>query len=253
MTGPKTNEREGTRAVLKYCRLSPYKMRQVLDLIRGQHVERAREILRFSDRAAAVVVLKLLDSAIANAGNNDDIPEDELFVSACFADEGPTMRRFRPRARGRATRIRKRSCHVTVIVSRLPEDQLARHRQRRLAEETERRARRVAGGGRERRRIRGEAREAAKGGAPDETDETVNVTPDTGGTPAADAGIVDQQEQAAAQIAEESTDDVTGETTEAPAGAAEEAGIVDQQEAAVEAAEEAAADAEVAPGDTEEK
>ena len=246
MTGPKTNEREGTRAVLMYCRLSPYKVRQVLDLIRGEHVERARDILRFSDRGAAVVVLKLLDSAIANAGNNDDIPEDELFVSACFADEGPTMRRFRPRARGRATRIRKRSCHVTVIVSRLPEEQLARHRQRRLAEETERRARRVAGGGRERRRVRGEAREAAKGGAgteevPEQTEDTVTVTPDTGETPAADAGIVDQQEQAAAQVAEESTETVSEETSEATGGgAAEEAGIVDQQEAAVEAAEEAA-------------
>ena len=265
MTGPKTNERgsfgkgpstenTGTRAVLRYCRLSPYKVRQVLDLIRGQHVERAREILRFSDRGAAVVVLKLLDSAIANAGNNDDIPEDELFVSACFADEGPTMRRFRPRARGRATRIRKRSCHVTVIVSRLPEEQLARHRQRRLAEETERRARRVAGGSRERRRVRSDAREAAKGTeeVPDQTEDAVNVTPDTGDTPAEDAGVVDQQEQAAAQLAEqpdstvqvaedaeESTETVTEEPTDAPEGAAEEAGIVDQQEAAVEAAEEA--------------
>ena len=257
MTGPKTNERAskrmnpsgestGTRAVLKYCRLSPYKVRQVLDLIRGQHAERARDILRFSDRGAAVVVLKLLDSAIANAGNNDDIPEDELFVSACFADEGPTMRRFRPRARGRATRIRKRSCHVTIIVSRLPEEQLARHRQRRLAEETERRARRVAGGGRERRRVRGEAREAAKAGSATEEVEE-NVTPDTGDTPAADAGIVDQQEQAAAQLAEQpdSTVQVAEESTEAVSeetdgGAAEEAGIVDQQEAAIEAAEEAA-------------
>jgi large subunit ribosomal protein L22 len=99
-----TDDNEGVRALLRYCRLSPYKVRQVLDLIRGQHVERARDILRFSDRGASVVVLKLLNSAIANAGNNNDIPEDELFVSACFADEGPTMRRFRPRARGRATR-----------------------------------------------------------------------------------------------------------------------------------------------------
>lgn len=251
MTGPKTNERAkgmspsaeigGTRAVLKYCRLSPYKVRQVLDLIRGEHVERARDILRFSDRGASVVVLKLLDSAIANAGNNDDIPEDELFVSACFADEGPTMRRFRPRARGRATRIRKRSCHVTIIVSRLPEEQLARHRQRRLAEETERRARRVAGGNRERRRIRGEAREAAKGHAAtiEEAEETPNVTPDTGETPATDAGIVDQQEQAAAQVAEDAgAGEESGalETADAPDNAAEDAGIVDQQAAAVEAA-----------------
>jgi large subunit ribosomal protein L22 len=208
MTGPKTNEREGTRAVLMYCRLSPNKVRQVLDLIRGEHVERARDILRFSDRGAAVVVLKLLDSAIANAGNNDDVPEDELFVSACFADEGPTMRRFRPRARGRATRIRKRSCHVTIIVSRLPEEKLARHRQRRLAEETERRARRVAGGGRERRRVRSDARESAKGTeeVSEQTEDAVNVTPDTGETPGEEAGIVDQQEQAAAQVAEESNE-----------------------------------------------
>ena len=62
--------------------------------------------------------LKVLDSAVANAGNNNDIPPEELFVSACFADEGPTLKRFRPRARGRAGRIRKRTCHITIIVGR---------------------------------------------------------------------------------------------------------------------------------------
>jgi len=146
MTGVKTNERPGTRAVAKYIRISPYKVREVLDLIRGQHVQRAAEILKFSERDAAIVVGKLLASAVANAENNDGIDPEELYVSACFADEGTTIKRFRPRARGRAGRIRKRTCHITIIVSRMPDDQLARFRTKQAAEQAARRARRVAGG-----------------------------------------------------------------------------------------------------------
>jgi large subunit ribosomal protein L22 len=145
-SGVKTNERPGTRAVAKYIRISPYKVREVLDLIRGQHVQRAAEILRFSERDAAFVVGKVLASAVANAENNDGIDPEELYVSACYADEGVTIKRFRPRARGRAGRIRKRTCHVTVIVSRMPADQLARFRTKQAAEQQARRARRVAGG-----------------------------------------------------------------------------------------------------------
>ncbi|MGH9149254.1 MAG: 50S ribosomal protein L22, partial [Acidimicrobiales bacterium] len=144
MSGPKTNEREGTRAVLRWCRVSPYKVREVLDLIRGQHVERAAEILRFSERDAAHVVTKLLASAVANAITNDRLPGDELYVSACFADEGPTAKRFRFRARGRAARIRKRGCHITVIVSRLEGQDLARWQDRQRDEAARSRARRVA-------------------------------------------------------------------------------------------------------------
>ncbi len=142
----KTNERPGTRALAKHIRISPYKVREVLDLVRGQHVQRAAEILRFSERDAAFVVGKVLASAVANAEHNDGLDPEELYVAACYADEGVTIKRFRPRARGRAGRIRKRTCHVTVIVSRMPEDQLRRYRTKQAAEQAAHRARRVAGG-----------------------------------------------------------------------------------------------------------
>ncbi len=154
MTGPKTNEREGTRAVLRHARISPYKVREVLDLIRGKPVHEAEDILRFSDRDAAIVVGKVLHSAIANAENNDELDSEELYVSACFADEGTTIKRWRPRARGRATRIRKRTSHITVIVSRLPLDRLERLQARRRAERLAQRSRRVAGA----RRAEGDTR-----------------------------------------------------------------------------------------------
>ena len=143
-----------TRAVARYVRISPYKVRQVLDLIRGYDTERAKEILKFCERDAAIVVGKLLDSAVANAEHDHSMVADELFVSACYADEGPTLKRWRPRARGRATRIRKRTCHITVLVSRLPDRELQ-----------ERRARRVQGvtGDRRRRRTGGEAATEQRG------------------------------------------------------------------------------------------
>jgi len=118
MTGTKTNERPGVRAKLGDARFSAYKAREVLDLIRGKGVGEARTILQFCDRGAAEPIMKLLDSAVANAANNNDIPPEELYVGACYADEGATLKRWRPRARGRATRIRKRTCHITIIVSR---------------------------------------------------------------------------------------------------------------------------------------
>lgn len=117
----KTNERPGTRAQVRYVRVSASKAREVLDLIRGKHVQDAAEILEFVERDVARVISKALDSAVANAANNDGQDPEALFVSACYADEGPTLRRWRPRARGRATRIRKRTCHITIIVSRLDE------------------------------------------------------------------------------------------------------------------------------------
>jgi large subunit ribosomal protein L22 len=126
----KTNERPGVRAVHRHARFSAYKAREVLDLIRGKSVSEARTILEFCNREAADVIVKVLDSAVANAGNNNDIPPEELFVAACFADEGPTMKRWRPRARGRATRIRKRTCHITVIVGRYSQTELDRIRER---------------------------------------------------------------------------------------------------------------------------
>jgi large subunit ribosomal protein L22 len=132
MTGPKLNEgvllvdetQVATKATARYLKGSATKARQVLDLIRGLDVRRADEVLQFTDRAAAQDVRKVLASAVANAVHNDNQDADELFVLACFADEGPTLKRFRPRARGRASRIRKRTCHITVIVARMSDSRL---------------------------------------------------------------------------------------------------------------------------------
>jgi large subunit ribosomal protein L22 len=146
VAGLKTNERPGTRAVLRHSRVSAYKAREVLNLIRGQDYQRAMEILEFCDRGVAEVIGKLLHSAASNARHNDGLDPEEMFVAACFADEGTTLPRWRPRARGRASRIRKRTCHITVILSRMPDDQLSRRRARVAAEQSDRRARRVAGG-----------------------------------------------------------------------------------------------------------
>ncbi len=132
MVGPKLNEgallvdddRPTTKAIAKYLRGSAYKAREVLDLIRGLDVKRADEVLQFTTRDVAKDIRKVLASAVANAVHNDDQDADELFVLACYADEGPTLRRFRPRARGRATRIRKRTCHITIVVARLSDERL---------------------------------------------------------------------------------------------------------------------------------
>lgn len=104
-------------AKAKYIRQSPYKVRLVLDLVRGLPVEDARDVLEFTNRRAAPTIRKVLESAVANAEHNLALDADELFVAEAFADEGPTLKRFRPRARGRATRIRKRTSHITIVVA----------------------------------------------------------------------------------------------------------------------------------------
>jgi large subunit ribosomal protein L22 len=144
VTATKTNERPGTRAVHRHAGLSASKARHVLDLIRGEDVQRAAEILTGTEREAATVIGKVLTSAVANAQHNDQQNPEELYVSACYADEAATLKRWRPRARGRATRIRKRTCHITVIVSRLPAEQLELRR-RRMEAVSSHRSRRVEG------------------------------------------------------------------------------------------------------------
>ena len=132
MTGPKLNDGallvpEGqptTKATAKYLRGSASKAREVLDLIRGLDVRRADEVLQFTTRDVSKDIRKVLASAVANAQHNDAQDPDELFVLAAYADEGPTLRRFRPRARGRATRIRKRTSHITIVVTRLSDERL---------------------------------------------------------------------------------------------------------------------------------
>ena len=114
----------GARSTHKFARLSASKARVVLDLIRDDDLEQAREELQFCDRGAATVISKVLESAVSNAENNENLSADELYVAECWADEGPTLKRWRPRARGRATRINKRTCHITVVVAQLSEEEL---------------------------------------------------------------------------------------------------------------------------------
>ncbi len=110
-------------AKLKGASISAQKMRLVLDQIRGVPVARALDILTFSTKKAAVLAKKVLNSAIANAENNNGADVDALYVSSTFADEGITLKRIRPRAKGRANRILKRTCHVTVKVSEKEESE----------------------------------------------------------------------------------------------------------------------------------
>ena len=211
MPGVKTNEREGTRAVLRDGRFSASKARVVLDLIRGLDVARARDVLTFSERDAAISIGKLLDSAVANAENNDHLDPEELYVSACYADEGRTLKRGRARARGRYTRIRKRTCHITIIVSRLPEDRLARVKARNATDTANRRARRVAGG----RARRGQA-------AADTASDQTTVAADE----IEEAGIVDQQAAAVEAVAEADDAVIEGDSVASEADATE-AGTAD--------------------------
>ena len=105
------------KATAKYVRMSPTKVRRVVDLIRGLPASEAQAIVKFDAHAASEPVGKVLDSAIANAGHNHNLDTNNLYVSEAYVDEGPTLKRFRPRAQGRAYRIRKRTSHITVVVS----------------------------------------------------------------------------------------------------------------------------------------
>ena len=110
------NRDKRPRAVAKYIRISSSKVKIVIDLIRGKSVAEAKAILMNTPKAASEPVLKLLNSAVANAENNLEMVKDNLYVAEVYADQGPTLRRYRPRAQGRATRIRKRTSHITIIL-----------------------------------------------------------------------------------------------------------------------------------------
>jgi large subunit ribosomal protein L22 len=106
-----------TQAVLRFVRLSPQKARLIADQVRGQKVEQALNLLKFSNKRAADIIRKVLESAIANAENNDGADVDELKVKEIFVDQGPVMKRIQPRAKGRADRILKRTSHITIRVA----------------------------------------------------------------------------------------------------------------------------------------
>jgi len=107
------------KATAKYVRISPRKLRRVVDMIRGQHVEEARRILRFSPLGATDTVEKVLNSAVTNAERTPGVIPENLYVATAMVDGGPTLKRFRPRAQGRAAAIRKRTSHITLIVRSL--------------------------------------------------------------------------------------------------------------------------------------
>jgi large subunit ribosomal protein L22 len=228
MTGPKLNEgatiageRAGTKASARYVRSSASKARVVLDLIRGLDVRRADEVLHFTERGIAKDVRKVLASAVANAVHNDEQDADELFVLACFADEGPTLKRFRPRARGRATRVRKRTCHITVVVARMSDERIAVVQSRQAGARGARPTTTAASRRARVERSRQRAQQAA-------------------GTMAADAATADAEPTAYEEGAVDTTEELADEIeAEIDAIEAEEAA-----EDAAEAAEDAAADAE---------
>ena len=229
MRGPKLNEgataigeRHGTKATAKYVRSSAYKARVVLDLIRGLPVHQADEVLQFTDRAIARDIRKVLASAVANATDTDSgayiADADELFVLACFADEGPTLRRFRPRARGRATRIRKRTCHITIVVARMSDDRLevvqARAEGRNSSQASNRRARV------ERSRQRAEA---AKAGVDqiEADEEATDAIEDELDDTTADDTVEESDAVEETTVEAVDTDDVEAEADEAPAASGE--------------------------------
>jgi large subunit ribosomal protein L22 len=221
MVATKTNERPGTRAQVRHVRMSATKAREVLDLVRGLPVGEAADVLRFTERAASDVVARCLNSAVANAQHNDELDPDTLYVSACYADEGPTLKRWRPRARGRATRIRKRMCHITIIVSPMPPEMAAKVEAKQAAGAPAAGGRRRRGAAESRRarvaRSRGEtvAEETTPEEPTDEvveepTDEVVEDEPTTG-EPTDE--MVEEAEEAAE--ADDEDEDVADEPTDA--------------------------------------
>lgn len=105
------------RAVAKYIRISPRKVRQVVDLIRGKELGEALAILKYTPKRASSVVAKVVRSAAANAENNYQMDRDSLYIKACYVDQGPTLKRYQPRAMGRADLLRRRTSHITVVVA----------------------------------------------------------------------------------------------------------------------------------------
>ena len=232
MTATKTNEVRpgqdpGVRAKLSFVWISPYKVRQVLNLIRGKSVEEARSILQRCERDAADPIAKVLNSAVANASSNSGLEPEELFVSACYGDEGMTFKRFRYRARGRAGKIRKRTSHITVIVNRLPEDRLARLRTRQ-AQDLESRRRRVASS-----RRRGGNQTSDVAAAAVAAVEASSTPPPPANEPDP-IEVIEQAEEAAAEFAEQ--EDTTTEATEAAAATTTEEAPAEAPDAAHEEA-----------------
>ena len=204
----------GARSTHKFARLSASKARVVLDLIRDEDLDQAREELQFCDRGAATVVSKVLESAVSNAENNENLSGDELYVAECWADEGPTLKRWRPRARGRATRINKRTCHITVVVAQLSEEEL------------EMRAERLEASGRRNADSDRAARVAASRDSEEETerddvvdsDEEQVDTDEVAEDVSAEADAPNEDDEASAEADASDEDDEASAEADAPSG-----------------------------------
>ena len=136
MAATSQDDRIRAHAQAKWVRTSARKARLVLDHIRGRSVPEARTVLAFTTRDVAIDIEKVLRSAVANAEANHGLDGDDLVVEAAFADEGPTLKRWKPRARGRVNRIRKRMCHVTIVLVEKPEQETPRRRRAAASAET---------------------------------------------------------------------------------------------------------------------
>ena len=223
--------RPGAKASVRNIRVSAFKARPVLRLIQGESYGEAIEILKFCERGAADVIAKCLLSAAANAEHNEGIDPEEMFVFSCFADEGPTMRRWRPRARGRATRIHKRTCHITI--------QLVRYTPEELAERAARESTTSAAAAEARRR-----RVAASRGEDEALeDEALEDAEEMEGEALEDADALDESEE----------ESVLEDSEDAPAESEEEDAAEDEDDAEQEAAAEAADDEEIEETDDAEE
>ncbi|MDQ1434847.1 MAG: large subunit ribosomal protein [Actinomycetota bacterium] len=213
-----TKEKSGVRATVRYLHTSPYKVRQVLTLVRGLPVGDAERLLQLCEKDAADDVLKLLGSAIANAEHNNALPADELYVALAWADEGPTRKHGQPRARGRYFRIRKRTSHVTIVLERFAMDELETRRRR---EEATGRGAAVA----QRRR----AERVRRSRAPEPEPETTELAADAAEAPELEVEAIAQApefvevapeaETTDAETDAETTDGATDEVTDTEASA----------------------------------
>ncbi len=207
----------GAKATHKYARLSASKARVVLNLIRDEDLALARDRLRFCERGAAEVVSKVLESAVANATNNEQLDADELYVAECWADEGPVLKRWRPRARGRATRIFKQTSHITVIVAQLSPEELEMREARLAASGSQTaaaaRAARVAAS-----RATPDT-DAAEEAAPDDVDDGDDIDAMADEAATGDASAADEIEAVAEAAAADENDETSGDDAADPTAA----------------------------------
>jgi large subunit ribosomal protein L22 len=215
-----TTDAPGARATVRYLPVSPYKIRQVLDLVRGLPVDDAIRLLQLSEKGAAEKVLKLLDSAVANAEHNRAIPAEELYLAQAWCDEGPTRKSGQPRARGRYFRVRKRSSHVTIVLARYEAEELAERRRR---EEASGRGAAVAQRSRAERVRRSRQRQEADHDHDHEHAEEPAVAETVEETPVAEVDADDTTTANEAPASEAQTDEAAADaTTDADDEAGEE-------------------------------